>query len=115
MVAKDRMRREQALDREDAMLGYERGRYNPQDYNTLGPNEEVLEYRRVHKRNRVAMAAPRRSNTGNILMENFFFLLLLSFHLLLCNFLLYLNHTCICHLRILRIVFLLFPIYLFYF
>ena len=39
MVAKDRMRREQALDREDAMLGYERGRYNPQDYNTLGPNE----------------------------------------------------------------------------
>lgn len=77
MVAKDRMRREQALDREDAMLGYERGRYNPQDYNTLGPNEEVLESRRVHKRNRVAMAAPRRSNTGNILMENFFFLLLL--------------------------------------
>ncbi|GEM_PF-1877393 len=77
MVAKDRMRREQELDREDAMLGYERGRYNPQDYNILGPNEEVLERRRVHKRNRVAMATPRRNSTGNILMENFFFLLLL--------------------------------------
>ncbi len=77
MVARDRLQREKALDQEDAMLGYERGRYNPQDYNILGPNEDVLEKRRVHKRNRVAMASPRRHSTGNILMENFFFLLLL--------------------------------------
>lgn len=77
MVAEDRMRREKALEREDAMHGYSRYRYNPEAHNTLGPNEEVLEKRRASKRNRVAMAAPRQASGGNILMENILLLLLL--------------------------------------
>lgn len=77
MVAEDRMRREQALEREDAMLGYDRHRHNPEHYNTLGPHEEVIERRRAHKRKRVAMAAPRHHSTGNILMENIMLLLLM--------------------------------------
>ena len=77
MVAEDRMKREQALEREDAMLGYGRHRYNPEYYNTLGPHEEVVERRKANKRKRVAIAAPRHPSTGNILMENILLLLLM--------------------------------------
>ncbi|MBQ4613568.1 MAG: hypothetical protein IJB31_01400 [Akkermansia sp.] len=75
MVAEDRMRRERILEKEDAMMGHGRHTYNPEAYNTLGPNEEVIEKRR--RRKRVTMAAPRPASTGNILMENILLLLLL--------------------------------------
>lgn len=55
----------------------------PQDYkrrypaNTLGPQEDVLEYRRVRHRNRVTItgAAPRNRN---ILLENLLLLAVLA-------------------------------------
>lgn len=56
-----------------------RGYYNRSQAdmaNTLGPQEDVVESRRM-TRNRVVMSAPRAATTKSILMENLLLLILL--------------------------------------
>lgn len=51
--------------------------YGREAANTLGPQEDVVENRRLRHRKRVTVTAPRSASTGNILLENIFLLLML--------------------------------------
>ncbi len=77
MVAEDRMKREAALAREDALHGYATNRYTPEHYNTLGPNEDVIARRRATKRRPVYVPAVRQCSPSHLLMENIVLLLFL--------------------------------------
>lgn len=70
-AADARRRWETMRERERRRNGY----YNPSG-NTLGPQEDVVESRRV-TRNRVVVAAPRSATTKSILAENILLLVLL--------------------------------------
>ena len=70
-AADARRRWETMREREGRRNGY----YNPSG-NTLGPQEDVVESRRV-TRNRVVVAAPRSATTKSILAENILLLVLL--------------------------------------